>query len=159
MLVRIGNLQIRFYITLLENRVGVNSQLYNEPDKHILLWDFDNANIDEIKSSLVAMQLRYRLPEILIVESSPEKYHAYCFASRPFMEVVHILSDTPNVCETFFRIGIIRGYYTLRISTRKGQGGFKLIDRLLSGYKNEVSPFDVTVSNYSTANKGGKKDG
>lgn len=156
MIVSLGKLQIRFYISLLEKRTGVCSQQFDNPDKHILLWDFDYASLTDIVLSLVAVQLQYHLPNIYIVQSSPDSYHAYCFASRTFREVVEILAATTTIDITYLRLGMVRGYYTLRITSRKNEPNLKTVEVLESSFINEVNPLDVTINEYLTSNKGGK---
>jgi len=149
------NYQLRIYILKLEKRIGVNSQKYNDVNKHILMWDFDEASLATIYYSLYTLLKKYRLPTIYIVRSSPKKYHAYCFTARTFLQICHILSDTPKLDIAYFRIGIIRGYFTLRITPRKDEPNFKLVKIIWSIFPNETLPMDITTSTYYTSNKGG----
>lgn len=148
--------QLRIYFSQLEKRIGVCSTIFQEKDKHILLWDFDDIDteLDEIIITLKELQSFYKLPNIYIVSSSVNRYHAYSFTCRSFREVIHILSDTPQIDIDYLRLGMARGYYTLRISERKGKE-FILQYTLLSLRPNEVNPLDVTVNEYLTKNKGG----
>lgn len=148
--------QLRIYLSRLEKREGACSQIFTDTDKHILLWDFDNTPINEIELSLRAIMIEYRLPPIYIILSSPYSYHAYCFTARSFREVIHILSATPQVDLYYLRLGMVRGYYTLRITPRKNDN-FKLITILKSSICNEVDPMDITINEYLTINKGTKK--
>jgi len=150
------NCQLRVYVSRLEKRIGVCSKVYQEKDKHILLWDFDEIGLDDVIASLYCLQETYDLPSIYIVSSSPFRYHAYSFTARTFREVIHILSATPEIDLEYLRLGMARGYYTLRISERKGEA-FILLHTLLSLKPDEVSPLDVSVDEYFTMNKGGKK--
>jgi len=153
MIIRIGKLQLRAYATILEKRIGICSQKDTREDKHALLIDFDNSSISTIINSLSSLQKKYKLPAIYIVASSKHSYHAYCFTARKFMEIIHILSDIPELDESYFRLGIIRGYFTLRITSRKGDK-FKLVKTLVSVYPNEMLPDSLTVNEYLTSNKG-----
>ena len=154
MKIRINKLQLNFYANILEERTGICSQSDTGEDKHILLWDFDDSNCEEIASILLNLQQKYKLPSIYIIESSIDKYHAYCFTARTFREVVHILSDTPNIDMVYLRLGMVRGYYTLRITPRKNDD-FRLITELHSMIENEMDVNGATVSKYFTSNKGG----
>ena len=147
------NYQLRLYLSRLEKREGVCSKVYQEKDSHIVLWDFDNISLPKIVKSLTKKQLQYKLPNIYIVTSSPNCFHAYCFASRSFREVIHILSDTPEIDTEYLRLGMIRGYYTLRISPRKSDK-FKTVRVLTSVVSKEVNPLDVSINEYMTTNKG-----
>lgn len=150
------NFQIRIYASHLEKRTGICSVVYQEKDKHILLWDFDDIELEIIVSSLRTIQNFYVLPTILIVSSSANRHHAYCLTARTFREVIHILSATPEIDLDYLRMGMARGYYTLRISERKSDT-FKLVYTLSSSIPNEVNPLDITTHDYLTMNKGGKK--
>ena len=146
--------QLRLYFSRLEKREGICSKVYKEDDKHILLWDFDDVRLPKIIKSLTAKQIQYKLPIIYIVTSSPKRFHAYCFASRTFREVIHIISGTPEIDTKYLRLGMIRGYYTLRISSRTTDD-FILIKTLSSSVLDEVNPLDISINEYMTINKGG----
>ena len=149
------NYQLRLYFSRLEKREGVASKIYKEEDKHILLWDFDNIELPIVIKSLRVLQKLYKLPTIYIVSSSVSNYHAYSFAARTFREVIHIISGTPEIDTMYLRLGLVRGYYTLRVSERKGEI-FQLVKILNSVVPDEVNPLDVCVSDYMTINKGVK---
>jgi len=146
--------RMSFYISRTEKRYGVCSPLYKS-DKHILLWDFDDTPLIKVIDSLLLVQLSYKLPTIYILESSKNRYHAYCFVSKTLQEIIHILSCTQEIDLEYLRLGMVRGYYTLRFSPRKGET-FKLIKTLKSDIPEETSPFDVTINQYYTTNKGDK---
>lgn len=149
------NYQLRVYFSRLEKRQGVGSQVFNGGDKHILLWDFDNKKLSSVIGSLLTLQQHYKLPSIYIISTSINRYHAYSFTARSFREVIHILSDTPEIDVAYLRLGVARGYYTLRVSKRKGEN-FRLVKILTSVLPDEVNPLDVSISEYLTLNKGGK---
>ena len=149
------NYQLRVYFSRLEKREGIASKVYSKEDKHILLWDFDDSELSKIKKSLRFLQIWYKLSTIYIISSSPGRYHAYCFTSRTFREVINIISATPEIDTKYLRLGMVRGYYTLRISPRNNDR-LNLVDKLISNIKPEVNPLDVSISEYLTANKGGQ---
>lgn len=151
------NYQLRIYLSCLEKREGVASKLFDKEDKHVLLWDFDDVELEVVEASLTAIMKRYKLPKIYIVSSSPKRFHAYSFTARTFKEVIHILSATPELDVKYLRLGMVRGYYTLRITPRKNDD-FTLVKILDSYVKDEVNPLDVSTSEYMTANKGGHGD-
>ena len=156
MKINIGKTQFRFYVSMLEKRVGVCSQKYDNPLEHIVLWDFDRFELLEIATSLKYIQTKYKLPNIMIVQSSSKgSYHAYSFTARTLREVIIILSDTPQIDMTYLRLGMVRGYYTLRITPRKKDSKFRIVKVLWSKYPDEISPLDVTTNKYLTSNKGG----
>lgn len=153
MSVEIGNIKFGIYISRIEKRTGICSRVYEDNNQHILLWDFDNSDLITIKHSLRNSQIAFSLPTIYIIESSPKKYHAYCFASRSFRETIMILATVPEIDMEYLRLGVARGYFTLRISPRKNEQ-FKPALTLYSNNQNEISPLDITVNEYLTSNRG-----
>ena len=151
-----NKIQLRFYMSLLEKRTGVCSQQYDNQDKHMLLWDFDYLNLDDIIESLEKVQQDYNLPSIYVIKSSPDSYHAYCFMSRSFRETINIISATTTVDMAYLRLGIVRGYFTLRITPRTGEPDFELVKILTSGFINEMLLDAMTINEYWTSNRGGK---
>lgn len=148
-------LELNCYINKRYRRTGICSQKFDEQNKHMLLWDFDDVGINDIINSLISIQWAFLLPDIYVIESSKNHYHAYCFAKRTLKEAINILSLTSYVCEDYLRLGMIRGYYTLRISLRQGEQ-FKLVKKLLSKYPDEILPDEITLSDYITYNGGNK---
>jgi hypothetical protein len=149
-----GKYQVRIdnpvTIRRVEKRQGVCSKCC-ENDTHMLLWDFDNTDIRKIKSELFRIMIEYALPDIYILESSNNHYHAYCFSSRTFKETIHILSDTQYIDEDYLKLGTARGYYTLRFSPKRGRK-VKIIYTLKSGRQDEMSPLKTTINEYYTGN-------
>lgn len=97
--------------------LGVNSKLVD--GNHFLMWDFDNGNIGEISLELKRLQLLYHLPEIIIMQSSrPGNYHAYCQWRMEWAWVVSILAQTKYLDQQYFKLGIMRGYFTLRFTDK-----------------------------------------
>jgi len=144
-------------MTLLEKRVGVCSQKFDRQNKHILLWDFDRASLDDITISLLRVQRQYKLPTVIIIQSSSKgSFHAYSFTARSFREVIHIIASVPEIDITYLRLGMVRGYFTLRITPRKHEPNFKIVRILSSKYPDEMILDDMTVNEYLTANKGVK---
>jgi len=147
---RIGS--FNFYVALRrEYRAeGINSRLIGS-NEHILLFDFDSVPEEEVIRELQDVQAKFDLPDIYVLETgAPEHYHAYCFAKLSRALVCTILANTPSVDRVFFALGVLRGYWTLRISKKKGRD-FKLV-KVLFGYRpEEVSPEDLeTVCEYFT---------
>ena len=147
------NFQLRVYFSRLEKREGACSKIFGQEDKHIVLWDFDNSELSKIIESLNLIQLWYKLPKIYIVSSSKNRYHAYCFTARTLREVITIISATPEIDTKYLRLGMVRGYYTLRITSRK-HDDFKLVETIPSFIPDEVNPLDITIDEYMTINKG-----
>lgn len=99
--------------------LGVNSILEN--GKHFLMWDFDNVPLQDVLNELHSKQEMYGLPAIYVVCSSVKgNYHAYCLAKRPWAQVVAILVQTEYLDQQYFKLGIMRGYFTLRWTDKRG---------------------------------------
>lgn len=98
---------------------GINSVL---PDgRHMLMWDFDDVPFRKVHNELTRLRTQYGLANIHVIQSSAEGcYHAYCFQSRKWADVLRILADTHYLDQAFFKIGIMRGYFTLRIRNKRG---------------------------------------
>lgn len=147
--------QFRFYFSKLEKRQGLCSEIFGT-DRHILLWDFDHISLKKLVSNLTIIQSKYQLPKIYILKTSISGYHAWCFKDFDLKQVIHILSDTDGIDKTYLMLGMVRGYYTLRFSGRQ-DGKPRLIKTIPSAISETISPLDITVNEYYTANKGVKK--
>lgn len=120
---------------------GVNSKL---PDgRHILMWDFDNVEEDNVIKALLQVQRRYKLPTIYLINTGlPLHYHAYSFVARSFADVIRILYSTEGIDKVYFKIGIVREFFTLRYSPKRGRE-FKLVLRMPSKYGADVDPYQI----------------
>lgn len=141
---------IKLQFRKVEIRHGLCSKNY-ETDMHILLWDFDNDILESVIHELKRLQNKYLLPDIYILESSENHYHAYSFTARNLQEIIHILSDTKSIDIDYLRLGMARGYYTLRYSP-KMNNRICIIGVLPSNVNYEMSPLDVTINEYYTTN-------
>lgn len=151
----VNNYELEIKLKQQVKRIGVNSCSFDEPNKHMIIWDFDYvSSIKELVDNLIAIQFMYELSTIYIIESSKRKYHGYCFTKRTFKELLHILSDTPMICDDYLRIGAIRGFYTLRISKRN-DCQFRLVTTIPSDIIPDMLPSECSLAEYLTYNKGG----
>lgn len=134
----------RFYVAVTHSKKvkGVNSRLPG--GKHFLMWDFDDKPEHDVVMALRLVQQRFRLSTIYLLNTGlPNYWHAYCFSTFDYPDLLRILASTPFLDEIYFRIGVLRGYYTLRYSP-KGKREFKLALVLASSVKEAISPFEVT---------------
>ena len=117
---RIGRWRFTFSMAPLTDVVGVNSTL---PDgNHILMWDFDNVPLDVIKSRLLYIQAIYGLSDIYILETKANSnYIAYCFTEVSWRTAVEIIAQCPEVDWNFFKYGVYRGKFTLRVGPKCGR--------------------------------------
>lgn len=134
----------RFYIALTHSGQvkGVNSKL---PDgRHFLMWDFDDKEEKDVREALVKVQQVFRLPQIYLLNTGlPTFWHSYCFKSLPWGDTLRVLANTEGLDQVFFKIGVIRGYFTLRY-TPKGKRAFKTAVILPSRYNEDVDPYKIT---------------
>jgi len=116
---RIGHWRITFTFAQVTDVIGVNSKLPN--GNHILMWDFDNMYLDEVKLSLRLTQMEYNLPKIYILRTSlPDNYIAYCFDSCTWSTARAIVGSTIGIDENFYKWGIFRRRFTLRVGKKAG---------------------------------------
>ena len=86
------------------------------------MWDFDNEKEEWVFNDLDYIQERYNLPTIRVLYTGiPGHYHAYCFHECGWLDAREIIAGTPGVDKIYLAIGIIRGYFTLRISEKRGR--------------------------------------
>lgn len=133
----------RFYVALTHSvKVrGVNSKLPS--GKHILMWDFDNIGEVNVKDALSDIQRRFRLPKIYLINTGLKDYwHAYCFKAMSYPDCLRVLATTKYLDQVYFKIGVIRGYFTLRYSPKKDRD-FEPAIILPSRYKEDVNPYEL----------------
>lgn len=152
--ITIGDIRITFTIARIVKVGGFNSLLTD--GNHILMWDFDDTNLDAVSRALRRVQLRYHLPVISILETTKDtNYIAYCFKRTPWREAVTIVSDTKGVDPNFFKYGVYRDKFTLRV-TDKGYGRPHCVMKLPGKVWGDAAVEDLaTWVNYETlADKG-----
>jgi hypothetical protein len=118
--VKIGHWRFTFTFFMATRTRGVNSTL---PDgKHILMWDFDDVQICNVRGALTYIQILYHLPRIYILQSgNKDHYLAYCFKRFAWERAIAIVALTPHVDYNFFRFGVLRKHWTLRIDKKEGR--------------------------------------
>lgn len=133
----------QLYIAFTRSRLvdGVNS--LTSEGKHILMWDFDEIDSLDVVGALSRVQKRYRLANITVLKSSKRSYHAYCFQSHTWPDTLRILADTNKLDQAFFKIGVLRGYYTLRYSD-KVEGKLEYAFTLAGKGLEDISPEEHT---------------
>ena len=117
---RLCHWRITFTIAPVTNVTGVNSNL---PDgHHIIMWDFDNIPLNVVQAELTIIQSLYDLPNIYILNTGkPKHYIAYCFAKCTWRLTVEIVAATPHVDPNFFKYGVYREHWTLRVTPKEGR--------------------------------------
>lgn len=133
MICRLTLRRIRLTLTIarIAKVIGVNSEL--ESGNHVLMWDFDEVPLDEVREALRIVQTRYLLSDIYICRTKePNNYVCYCFSSQEWKMACEIICQTRYTDWQFFRFGVYRHHWTLRV-TPKNERYIKLVD-VLEGY-------------------------
>jgi len=117
---RILNWRITFTIAPVVDVVGVNSNL---PDNnHIIMWDFDDTDLATVVRELSTVQIKYNLPRIYIFETKKrQNYIAFCFKRCSWEKSVEIVACTRGVDRNFFKYGVYREHWTLRVTPKNGR--------------------------------------
>jgi len=127
----LGNYRLTLTAARIAKQIGVNSKLEN--GRHVLMWDFDDVPLDKVLQGLRTVQSRYLLSDIHICRTKePHNYIAYCFSSQEWRTACEIVAQTASVDWQFFRFGVYRGHFTLRV-TPKNDRQINLAARL-EGY-------------------------
>jgi len=120
---------------------GINSNL--KDGNHILMWEFDGVEFQQIRSVLEAIQDDYVLPDIHILKASTEtSWHAMCFTRCPWPLAISIVAGTPKIDLSWLKMCVSREHWTLRV-TDKGQGAPEIVE-VLAGATPECTPEDLT---------------
>jgi hypothetical protein len=135
---RIGKIRFTFTVAPVIDVVGVNSNV--SKTKHILMWDFDGTNLGTVLDELSRIQRIYKLPPIWVFETKKGKnFIAYCFKKCKWREAVEIIAATKGVDWGFFKYGVYREHFTLRVSEKRGKR-----PELIAILDSPVKP-DVTI--------------
>lgn len=128
----IGDLRFTLSCARITQVIGVNSEL--KDGNHIIMWDFDDVSLDDVKNTLAWIQARFWLSEIIILKTKePDSYNAWCFTRLPWQRAVEIVAATDHVDWGFFRYSVWRYHFTLRTSPKNGRDS-KVVARL-EGYE------------------------
>ncbi len=116
----IGDIKVTLTIARVVKVGGFNSLLTD--GNHILMWDFDDTSLEEVKGNLLQVQRYYKLPRIYILETKQAtNFIAYCFKRVSWTKAVAIIAQTRGVDWHYVKWGVFRDKFTLRV-TDKGHG-------------------------------------
>jgi len=118
--IRIAHWRFTFTLAPVTNVTGVNSTL---PDgKHIIMWDFDDVELSLVEGTLKWIQRHFDLPNIYIFNTgTQDHYIAYCFERCDWWKSIAIVAETNFVDANFFKYGVYRGHWTLRVTPKEGR--------------------------------------
>lgn len=147
--VTIGDVRITLTIARIVKVGGFNSLLTD--GNHILMWDFDDTTLAKVKGALGKVQLECGLPKIYILETRKDNsFIAYSFKRTAWKQAVIIIASTALVDWNFFRWGVFREKFTLRV-TDKGYGKPHKVAVLDSDVPEDVSIWELSGwVNYET---------
>ena len=141
--ITIRDIRITLTIARIVKVSGFNSLLTD--GNHILMWDFDDTTFNEVHDNLLTVQDAYRLPKIYILETMKDvNFMAYCFRRTPWKEAVLIVGQTEGVDWNFFKYGVYRDKFTLRV-TDKGYGKPHLVATLDSEVPQNATVLDLAT--------------
>lgn len=109
--------RVTFAVVKVEETVGLNSNL---PDgNHILMWDFDLITETQMIEELRKLQQVHHLPDIYVFLSSEAgHYHALCLERSTWKDAIAYVNEPEGVDRQWFKGGVVRGYFTLRIGLK-----------------------------------------
>jgi hypothetical protein len=108
------------------------------------MWDFDNTPLSLIKVDLTSLQQQHNLPNIYILNTGkPNHYIAYCFKRCQWWNAKRIIAQSLFTCEDYFKWGIFRKRFTLRVTPKEGRKP-KLVALLYSKTKEDVKVSELT---------------
>lgn len=118
--IRIAHWRFTFTFAPVTDVIGVNSLLAD--NNHILLWDFDDIKLCSVAWILKSVQNEFKLPQIRILNTgTQDHYIAYCFKRCTWWNTRRIIASTPNICNNFYKWGIFRKRFTLRVSPKSNR--------------------------------------
>jgi hypothetical protein len=140
--IRLGHWRFTFTLYEVTDITGVNSLL---PDgNHILMWDFDDIPLWQIKLTLALIQQDYILPQIRILNTGKKNHYiAYCFKRCSWWDTKRIIAATPFVCSDYYKWGIFRKRFTLRVTPKENRKP-KLAATLYSNIPEDVNISELT---------------
>ncbi|GAH46862.1 unnamed protein product [marine sediment metagenome] len=115
----IGSLRFTFSFSPVFTVTGVNS--YVGDNLHILMWDFDDVTLEQVKDALKVVQTRYLLSDIHIAKTRETGgYHGFCFTTHEWRRTVEILAATNHIDMKYLKWCLFRGRLTLRLTSKSG---------------------------------------
>jgi len=130
--INIASLRFTFSFSSIIKVTGVNS--YIGEHEHILMWDFDDISLPQVRGALRKVQTRYFLSDIHIAKTKDDGgYHAYCFTTVDWQRAIEILAATSHVDMKYLKWSVFRGRFTLRVSEKLGRIPYKVAT--LPGYQ------------------------
>jgi len=153
--ITIGCWRFTWSMAPITNIVGVNSTL--DGGDHIIMWDFDATTYVDVRNELLKVQRVYELPNIYISETSKGTgFHAWCFKRVSWRKLVEILAFSRILDWNYFKYGIYRNHFTLRVSTKCGRKK-QHVETLHSKVPEDVTVHDLKKwVNYETLADGRK---
>lgn len=107
------------------------------------MWDFDGQPLNQVAIALRRVQLSEVLPTIHIYQTSPGDYYAArCLHATNWWDCKRIVANTVGVDESYFRFGVYREHFTIRVGPKHGRY-LQLIKVLDSGIPANMTEKDL----------------
>jgi hypothetical protein len=147
--IRIAHWRFTFTLAPVTNVTGVNSNL--QDGNHIIMWDFDDVELSLVEATLKWTQRHWELPNIYIFNTgTKDHYIAYCFERCKWWKSMAIVAQTNFVDPNFFKYGVYREHWTLRVTPKEGRKPL-LVKTLYSPIPESASISDLNSwVNYET---------
>jgi hypothetical protein len=117
---RIFSWRFTFTLAPVTDIIGVNSRLSD--GDHIIMWDFDDVELCLVAATLKWVQKHFELPNIYIMNTgTQDHYIAYCFERCCWHKSVAVVAETNFVDPNFFKYGVYRERWTLRVSPKESR--------------------------------------
>lgn len=138
---RIGDYRFWVSVRRVGDMKGMCSEL--EDGKHILMWDFDDVSLANVRDALWEVQTHHWLPKVYILETRRDRsYIAYCFTRYSWERAVSIVAETLYVDWVYFKLSVFRGFFTLRYTPKRGREP-KLVSVLQSDRPEQATVDDL----------------
>lgn len=116
---KLGPLTVTCAIQRVKRVEGFISRLDTTPEKHIIMWDFDDVTRRQVRDALWDVMERLRLPDVYFWHTGRDgSYHAVCLDPFDFSDVIHALMLTRHVEPAYIALSVMRGYCTLRYTPK-----------------------------------------
>ncbi|RLG47473.1 MAG: hypothetical protein DRN92_03100 [Thermoproteota archaeon] len=140
---KLGNWRIAFGIMRTIKCEGVYSQLDDQKKYHFLMWDFDNVPFIEVFEEIEDVIYGYDLSKAYIINSGkPNHWWVIILKRKTFEEAREIIASCHSVDEEFYKLGVYKRRWCLRIGEKEGRKPF-LFEVIPGVTKEDVKVSDI----------------
>lgn len=106
-------------------------------------FDYDNIEYKYVFTELFKIQRDFKLSDIYIIKSN-NGFNAICLDKLAFNELELLYSECVNMCNDYVKLGLKRGFLTLRIG--KDKKLFTVIDSIFKNGYTKSKPHAIALS-------------